>query len=101
MTYEETLKHFTSLQKRYTREHNGKMCEKVALAITAIKKQIPKEPIKQICGVYDEDSGNWLCDREWNMCPTCTERNEVYRGHKYCPKCGQHIKWPKGSVIDV
>ena len=31
-----TIKHFESLQKRYTTEHNGQMCERVADAIEAL-----------------------------------------------------------------
>lgn len=37
-----TIKHFESLQKRYTTQHNGKMCERVADALEAlyrVKKQ--------------------------------------------------------------
>ena len=45
MTYEEAIKHFKSLQKRYTKEHNGRMCEKVNLALEALEKQIPKKPL--------------------------------------------------------
>ena len=32
-----TIKHFESLQKRYTTQHNGKMCERVADALEALK----------------------------------------------------------------
>lgn len=31
-----TIKHFESLQKRYTTQHNGKMCERVADALEAL-----------------------------------------------------------------
>lgn len=37
-----TIKHFESLQKRYTTQHNEKMCERVADALEAlyrVKKQ--------------------------------------------------------------
>ena len=37
-----TIKHFESLQKRYTTQHNGQMCERVADALEALyrlKKQ--------------------------------------------------------------
>ena len=37
-----TIKHFESLQKRYTIQHNGKMCERVTDALEAlyrVKKQ--------------------------------------------------------------
>lgn len=32
-----TIKHFESLQKRYTTQHNGQMCERVADALEALK----------------------------------------------------------------
>lgn len=84
MTYEETIKHFKSLQKRYTREHNGKMCEKVALAIEAMEKQIAKKPL---------NFGN-----EAYLCPSC-KRNNFYEGteflhkQKRCTVCGQVLDW--------
>ena len=31
-----TIKHFESLQKRYTTQHNGQMCERVADALEAL-----------------------------------------------------------------
>lgn len=31
-----TIKHFESLQKRYTTQHNGQMCERVADALDAL-----------------------------------------------------------------
>lgn len=31
-----TIKHFKSLQKRYTTEHNGQMCERVADALEVL-----------------------------------------------------------------
>lgn len=31
-----TIKHFKSLQKRYTTQHNGQMCERVADALEAL-----------------------------------------------------------------
>lgn len=34
---EKTIKHFESLQKRYTTEHNGRMCERVADALDALR----------------------------------------------------------------
>lgn len=41
-----TIKHFESLQKRYTTQHNGQMCERVADALEALrlaKKQLETE----------------------------------------------------------
>ena len=36
--YEETIKHFESLQKRYIKTHNGTMCKKVDMALSALKE---------------------------------------------------------------
>lgn len=63
------------------------------LAIEACEKQIPKKPNIQIRGVYDDDSGDWVCDAEWYMCPTCQMRNEVYPTWRLCHYCGQMLDW--------
>ena len=85
MTYEEAIKHFKSLQKRYTKEHNGRMCEKVNLALEALEKQIPKKPIHMHKNYY---------------CPICKEDGWMLWDDaipndmdKYCGKCGQAIDW--------
>ena len=85
MTYEEAIKHFKSLQKRYTKEHNGRMCEKVNLALEALDKQIPKKPLHMYKNYY---------------CPICKEDGWMLWDDaipndmdKYCGKCGQAIDW--------
>ena len=85
MTYEETIKHFKSLQKRYTKEHNGRMCEKVNLALEALEKQIPKKPLHMHKNYY---------------CPICKEDGWMLWDDaipndmdKYCGICGQAIDW--------
>ena len=76
MTHEEAIKHFKSLQKRYTKEHNGRMCEKVNLALEALEKQIPKK----------------LKDDGWLYCPICG-RDVLMDRFDYCPDCGQALDW--------
>ena len=86
MTYEEAIKHFKSLQKRYTKEHNGRMCEKVNLALEALEKQIPKKPIIR----ETEDHFGYV---KYILCPNC---KEVEFGHEhpcFCKLCGQAIDW--------
>ena len=85
MTYEEAIKHFKSLQKRYTKEHNGRMCEKVNLALEALEKQVPKKPLHMRKNYY---------------CPICKEDGWMLWDDavpndmdKYCGKCGQAIDW--------
>ena len=85
MKYEEAIKHFKSLQKRYTKEHNGRMCEKVNLALEALEKQIPKKPLHMhknyYCPICKEDG--WML---WDdAIPNDTD--------KYCGMCGQAIDW--------
>ena len=36
---EKAIKHFEALQKRYTKQHNGKMCEYVKIALDAMYKE--------------------------------------------------------------
>lgn len=85
MTHEEAIKHFKSLQKRYTKEHNGRMCEKVNLALEALEKQIPKKPLhihkNYYCPICKEDG--WML---WDDAIP----NDM---DKYCGKCGQAIDW--------
>ena len=89
MTYEEAIKHFKSLQKRYTKEHNGRMCEKVNLALEALEKQIPKKPLLMHKNYY---------------CPICKEDGWMLWDDaipndmdKYCGKCGQAIDWKRAN----
>ena len=43
---EKAIKHFEALQKRYAREHNGKMCEYVKIALTAMYKELNRQTEK-------------------------------------------------------
>ena len=86
MTYEEAIKHFKSLQKRYTKEHNGRMCEKVNLALKALEKQVPKKPIIR----KTKDYFGYV---EYIICPNC---EIVEFGHEhpcFCKLCGQALDW--------
>ena len=82
MTYEEAIKHFKSLQKRYTKEHNGRMCEKVNLALEALEKQIPKKPRETRCALMCSSCGHKITEKG------CKKLNRLY-----CKKCGQAIDW--------
>lgn len=89
---EDAIKHFKSLQKRYTREHNGKMCTKVAVALEAMEKQILKKPVR---------------DNEWHfnlLCPCCNRKiadtehrwdiqRQYLEEQKSRCSCGQAILW--------
>lgn len=88
MTYEEAIKHFKSLQKRYTKEHNGRMCEKVNLALEALGKQIPKKPI------FEREQTSPFGVDDVPYCPNCKcSLPEV----SYCEECGQAIDWEENE----
>lgn len=91
MTYQEVLKHFNSLQKRYTTEHNGVMCEKVKVAVEAIEKQIPKKPKET--DAYPHRLHCPYCT--WTLCYNKENANSFRMMHmfRYCPECGQAIDW--------
>ena len=86
MTYEEAIKHFKSLQKRYTKEHNGQMCEKVNLAIKALEKQIPKKPIIR-------KTKDYFGCVQYIMCPNCEKVDFGLTQPCFCRLCGQAIDW--------
>ena len=86
MTYEEAIKHFKSLQKRYTKEHNGRMCEKVNLAIEALEKQIPKKPIIR-------KTKDYFGYAECILCPNCEKVDFGLTQPCFCRLCGQAINW--------
>ena len=83
MTYEEAIKHFKSLQKRYTKEHNGRMCEKVNLALEALEKQIPKKPTMGKYGHTECACCGWIVE---SFCGDLEQ-------YPFCPNCGQAIDW--------
>ena len=64
------------------------LCEKNI--ITALKKQIPKKPIK-IDETYNVERQEWDCDYE---CPTC---GNPYADDSYCSCCGQALDWSDGE----
>lgn len=87
----ETIKHFESLQKRYTTEHNGKMCDRVQDALDALS-------------YYKKTSAEWVPASVKIKMP-CLEGLKpdcfVMAGYKcthcghealsisnYCPDCG-------------
>lgn len=86
MIREETIKHFESLQKRYTTQHNGKHCEYVKEALEAMKKQIPQKPIGRDLWELATATGH--------SCPSCGNDFPIgiCKPYKYCPDCGQAIK---------
>lgn len=74
---QEAIKHFESLQKRYTTQHNGKQCEYVKTALIAMRKQFPCK-VKNRNGHYGEC---YICG--YSFCGKL----------EHCPKCGQALDW--------
>lgn len=58
------------------------------MAIEALQKHIPKEPIWEGDGYAD---GEMVYDT-WR-CPECDLPYEQDQIHNYCPNCGQKILW--------
>ncbi|HJB19834.1 MAG TPA: zinc ribbon domain-containing protein [Candidatus Bariatricus faecipullorum] len=55
-------------------------------------KQRDKAKVPDYEGDGYDDDGNIIYDI-W-ICPNCGEKYEVdYDDYKFCPKCGQRIKW--------
>ena len=75
MTFDEALKQFDRYCKTGFSKSEVPNSMALMLAISALEKQIPKEPIF--------DSGNRLCGE-------CSEIIKAYESH--CPFCGQAIK---------
>lgn len=67
------IEHFEHLQKRYTTQHNGKHCELVKTALTALREQAEREK-----GCF------WCLDVSLND----VRINEVRVNINYCPMCG-------------
>ena len=60
------------------------------IAIQALGKQIPKNPIYEGDGYSPDET--FVFDI-W-ICPSCCKRYEVdYDDYDYCPNCGQKIDW--------
>ena len=61
--------------------------EALKIGIAAIEKQIPKS-------TYWENSKNGkIYDFGWFCCPKCNEMVDDFEEWKFCPSCGQALKW--------
>lgn len=61
------------------------LCKACDLAIKALEKQIPKEPII-VHPLQENDNGEFAC-------PICKTGALVKKIDKFCWGCGQAIKW--------
>lgn len=81
MTNEEAIQNLIQISRMYGHKWQQEAC---AIAIEAIKRQIPKK-VK-----YDE----YGKEEGYPHCPTCggTLIND-FVGVAYCPNCGQNLDW--------
>ena len=76
---ERATKHFASLQKRYTTQHNGEQCALVETAIAALREQAGREKGCEYC---DDNFKFWQTQISGELpnvrfCPMCGKRLEV------------------------
>lgn len=86
----ESIKHFESLQKRYTTQHNGKQCEYVKTALAAMRKQdkLKVVPFKRTA----HDFCNGVCEHSHYPCEHLKIYNKEYQYTDYkCPSCNKRV----------
>lgn len=92
-TIEKAIKHFESLQKRYTKTHNGKMCELVAIALDALFEKVRRDKGCEYC------IGNFYSRKPLNICGMlhCVIGEDIRpdppkgTAFKFCPVCGREL----------
>lgn len=82
MNIEAAIKNLNAMKKNYDqRDKKSIPIQTIDMAIEALEKQIPKEPIKLKAMTY-------------KRCPVCKNNVE----NLYCPSCGQNIDWEELTV---
>ena len=79
MTYKEAIKQLNSIAIYHFDKYTADASD---LAIEALDKQIPKEPIEKFAFSDDTEAG---------LCPFCNEG--VNEEMNFCSCCGQAINW--------
>ena len=82
MNNETAIKNLNAMKMNYDqRDKRSIPIRTINMAIEALEKQIPKEPIKLKAMTY-------------KRCPVCKNNVEnLMEQHGYCPSCGQNIGW--------
>lgn len=89
MTYQEAIKQLRDLienSKSFSEENDdiwANDVEALEMAIEALEKQTPKEPINK-----EGDSGG-----SCGYCPNCNYLVDNYHDYNVCQECGQAISW--------
>ena len=89
---EKAIKHFEGLQKRYTTQHNGKHCEFVKTALTALYEKQEREIGCEHCNNTD-----YIFESQQKIETTQWDEYEdgfiVIRQHiNFCPMCGKRLE---------
>lgn len=90
-SYEEAIKHFKSLQKRYTTQHNGKQCGLVARALDSLESSAKRDRGCECCnGFYPDDPGAkiYLWSVQYYEIGDGTPH---YINARFCPMCGREL----------
>ena len=87
MTIENAISRLKA-HKEYISPHGRFTEEAIDVAVEALQKNIPKEPIWEGDGYAD---GEMVYDT-WR-CPECDLPYEEDQIYNYCPNCGQKILW--------
>lgn len=100
MTKEEAIKILTN-EKWYMSRYSEEYEEAYVLAIEALQREIPKNPIVN----YVEDSdGARRLDTDWTkdsyLCPVCHTYFGGFLDEGYCHKCGQKLIQKRVRVIE-
>ena len=77
MTNEEAIERLKEGEP-FSEIYNKDWEEAKYLAIKALKKQIPKKPLK--------DNGDFIC-------PSCSTYYNMLHGYDCCTQCGQRLDW--------
>lgn len=73
---------------------DGDLMLALDMGIAALKKQIPKKPIRTNYIVKVNGIDTLLDENEFTKCPSCTYKDvEVKQGQKHCHVCGQALDW--------
>ena len=96
MTPEEAIRRIENHIEVHSRKEPHfaiRIIEALKMAISALKKQIPKKPTPHIVDGEKIKIGNgyWCKGTTIYRCPNCEDF--ISRMYKYCHKCGQALDW--------
>ena len=95
-TTEESIRHFETQQKRYVREHNGKLCPHYANAIEALRRAQPADVARVVHGRWillgkNEHDYETSVEEKCSLCGRYVYRYDTELQDNYCPNCGARM----------